>query len=92
MSTAEQVVKKSDLQGNLENIVPIERDPSALFEEYMAKAKLPQLHGVSQHVVAALISRVDNGSSLDIANIAKDLNLSKRTLQRHLKPQHLIRQ
>lgn len=62
------------------------RDPSEMFDEYMEKAKLPQLHGVSQHVVNALVNRIGH-SSLDVANIARDLNLSKRTLQRHLKHQ-----
>ncbi|MFL0805170.1 MAG: AraC family transcriptional regulator [Agarilytica sp.] len=62
------------------------KDPAELFDEYMEKAKIPELHGVSQHVIGALVNRIGH-SSLDIANIAKDLNLSKRTLQRHLKQQ-----
>ncbi len=62
------------------------KDPADLFDEYMNKAKIPELHGVSQHVISALINRIGH-SSLDIANIARDLNLSKRTLQRHLKQQ-----
>lgn len=65
---------------------PTHKDPADLFDEYMNKAKIPELHGVSQHVVSALINRIGH-SSLDIANIARDLNLSKRTLQRHLKQQ-----
>ncbi len=64
----------------------IPRDPADLFDEYMEKSKLPELHGVSQHVVTALVNRIGH-SSLDIANVARDLNLSKRTLQRHLKHQ-----
>lgn len=64
----------------------VSRDPAEMFQEYMEKAKLPLLHGVSQHVINALVNRVGH-SSLDVANIARDLNLSKRTLQRHLKNQ-----
>lgn len=62
------------------------RDPDDLFKEYMEKATLPEGHGIIQHVVNALVNRIGH-SSLDVANIAKDLNLSKRTLQRHLKHQ-----
>jgi len=62
------------------------KDPSILFQEYMEKAKLPELHGVSKHVVAALVDRIGH-SSLDVTHVAQDLNLSKRTLQRHLKNQ-----
>lgn len=62
------------------------KDPADLFDEYMDKAKIPELHGVSHHVVTALVNRIGH-SSLDIANIARDINLSKRTLQRHLKQQ-----
>jgi len=62
------------------------RDPRELLQEYMRKAELPQTHGISQSVVNALVNRVGN-SNLDVGTISKDLNLSKRTLQRHLNQQ-----
>lgn len=85
MNTAEALVN-TQVTPVLDEVNSPAQDPAALFHIYMEKAKLPELHGVSQHVVTALVNRVGH-SSLDIANIAKDINLSKRTLQRHLKYQ-----
>ncbi len=73
---------QNELKPQNENV----RDPEELFKEYMKKATLPEGHGIVQHVVNALVNRIGH-SSLDVANIAQDLNLSKRTLQRHLKHQ-----
>lgn len=64
----------------------IDRDPVELFQKYMEKAKLPEYQGLRQHVVNALVDRIGH-SPLAISDVAKDLNLSKRTLQRHLKEQ-----
>ena len=85
MST--HMLEKPELEGHLpESFQPPKQDPVDLFDEYMEKSKLPEFHGVGQHVVTALVNRIGH-SSLDIANIARELNLSKRTLQRHLKHQ-----
>lgn len=80
------VLQRSDVQSSSSDAAHGITDPAELFQEHMEKAKLPQLHGVSQHVVESLVRRIGH-SSLDVANIAKDLNLSKRTLQRHLNHQ-----
>lgn len=55
-------------------------------EEYQAAAELPEGLGISSKVVDVLKSRIGQ-SSLSIDNIADELNLSKRTLQRRLQQQ-----
>lgn len=55
-------------------------------EEYQAQAKLPEGLGISGKVVDVLQKRIGQ-SSLSIDNIAGELNLSKRTLQRRLQQQ-----
>lgn len=55
-------------------------------EEYQASAELPEGLGISSKVVQVLKSRIGQ-SSLSIDNIADELNLSKRTLQRRLQQQ-----
>lgn len=52
-------------------------------EEYLEQAKIPEMIGVPAKVIEALQKRVGQ-SSLSIGNIAEELNLSKRTLQRRL--------
>lgn len=52
-------------------------------EEYLEQAKIPEMIGVPSKVIEALQKRVGQ-SSLSIGNIAEELNLSKRTLQRRL--------
>ncbi len=81
-----ETLRVPESEGQVAESFKMPRDPADLFDEYMNKAKLPEYHGVGQHVVTALVNRIGH-SSLDIANIARDLNLSKRTLQRHLKHQ-----
>ncbi|WP_086933724.1 helix-turn-helix domain-containing protein [Agarilytica rhodophyticola] len=64
----------------------MDRDPAELFQKYMEKAKIPEYQGLRQNVINTLINRIGN-APLSISEVAKDLNLSKRTLQRHLKEQ-----
>jgi AraC-like DNA-binding protein len=53
------------------------------FEEFQKYIRIPQTCGVISKVVDVL-NRLVSVSSLDIERIAKELNFSKRTLQRHL--------
>lgn len=55
-------------------------------EEYQAQATLPEGLGISGKVVDVLKRRIGQ-SSLSIDNVAEELNLSKRTLQRRLQQQ-----
>lgn len=55
-------------------------------DEYRASAELPDGLGISGKVVEVLKRRIGQ-SSLSIDNIAEELNLSKRTLQRRLQQQ-----
>jgi len=55
-------------------------------EEYQAQATLPEGLGISGKVVEVLKKRIGQ-SSLSIDNVADELNLSKRTLQRRLQQQ-----
>lgn len=56
------------------------------YEEYLALATIPVLEGVSGKVLEALKLRVGQ-AELSIDHIARDLSLSKRTLQRRLQQQ-----
>lgn len=58
------------------------------FEEYLEQAKIPDVHGVAGRVIEVLKRRIGN-SPLSIGDIATELNLSKRTLQRRLQQQEL---
>jgi AraC-like DNA-binding protein len=49
----------------------------------LKQAKLPSYDGVAGKVVETIQRRIGN-ASLDIDNVAKELNMSKRTLQRRL--------
>jgi AraC-like DNA-binding protein len=55
-------------------------------EEYQAQASIPEGLGISGKVVDVLKKRIGQ-SSLSIDNVAEELNLSKRTLQRRLQQQ-----
>jgi len=57
-------------------------------EEYLQQAKLPEVVGVPGRVLEALQKRVGH-SGLSIGDVADDLNLSKRTLQRRLQQQDI---
>ena len=56
------------------------------FEVIKEKANIPSLSGVAGKVVDILQKRIGE-SSLSIEDIAADMNLSKRTLQRRLQQQ-----
>lgn len=57
-------------------------------EEYLQQAKLPEVFGVPARVVEVLQRRVGK-SGLSIGDVAEDLKLSKRTLQRRLQQQQI---
>ena len=57
-------------------------------QEYRAAAQLPQLDGIAARVLDALQHRIGH-SSMAIAHLASDLNLSKRTLQRRLQQENI---
>lgn len=84
MNNTAEVAETSSYEVKSDDLSRQSRDPEELFHEYMEKAKIPEAHGVAAGVIGALEKRIGH-SSLDVANIARDLNLSKRTLQRHLK-------
>ncbi|MGH1371532.1 MAG: helix-turn-helix domain-containing protein [Cellvibrionaceae bacterium] len=56
------------------------------FEEYVQRARLPEVYGVPGRVVEVLQKRIGK-ASLSIDFIAEEMNLSKRTLQRRLQQQ-----
>jgi AraC-like DNA-binding protein len=57
-------------------------------DEYTTQAQLPEVFGVPGRVMEVLQKRIGH-SSLSIGDIANDLNLSKRTLQRRLQQQDI---
>lgn len=57
------------------------------YEEYVALARIPYHDGVPARVINALHLRVGR-TELTIEQIASDLNLTKRTLQRRLQSQN----
>lgn len=70
-----------------ENKAPI-ADGFIPYEEFLERAKIPQVFGVAGKVVEVLQRRVGN-DRLGIEFIAQDMNLSKRTLQRRLQEQDI---
>ncbi len=56
--------------------------------EFQRQAMLPELSGIAARVLTALQNRIGH-SSLAIAHLASDLNLSKRTLQRRLQQEDI---
>jgi AraC-like DNA-binding protein len=58
------------------------------FEELKQKANIPNMSGVAGKVLDVLLRRVGN-DQLNIENIAGDLSLSKRTLQRRLQSENV---
>lgn len=58
------------------------------YEEYLQQAAIPEVYGISARVVEVLQRRIGN-SSLCIDEIASEMNLSKRTLQRRLQQQNI---
>lgn len=57
------------------------------YEEYLSLARIPHCDGVPARVINALHLRVGH-TDLSIEQIAGDLNLTKRTLQRRLQGQN----
>jgi len=57
------------------------------YEEYLSLAKIPHCDGVSLRVINALHMRVGH-ADLSVEQIAADVNLTKRTLQRRLQEQN----
>ncbi len=57
-------------------------------QQYQQEARLPDLDGIAARVLLALERRIGH-SSLAIAHLASDLNLSKRTLQRRLQQEDI---
>lgn len=57
------------------------------YEEYLTLARIPHCDGVAARVINALHLRVGH-TELSIEQIASDLNLTKRTLQRRLQSQN----
>ena len=57
------------------------------YEEYLSLARIPHCDGVPARVINALHLRVGH-TDLSIEQIASDLNLTKRTLQRRLQSQN----
>ncbi|MDZ7923191.1 MAG: helix-turn-helix domain-containing protein [Marinagarivorans sp.] len=57
-------------------------------EEYMEQARLPEVYGIPSRVVEVLRRRIGQ-LPLGIGDVADDLNLSKRTLQRRLQQQDI---
>jgi AraC-like DNA-binding protein len=60
---------------------------SRSYEEYLSLAKIPYCDGVSLRVINALHMRVGH-ADLSVEQIASDINLTKRTLQRRLQEQN----
>ena len=56
--------------------------------EFRQQAILPEVDGIAARVLTALQNRIGH-SSLAIAHLASDLNLSRRTLQRRLQQEDI---
>lgn len=57
------------------------------YAEYLSLAKIPYCDGVSLRVINALHMRVGH-ADLSVEQVAADINLTKRTLQRRLQEQN----
>ncbi len=57
------------------------------YEEYLALAEIPKVDGVAHRIVDALIQRIGQ-HSLAVDDIASDVRLTRRTLQRRLQEQN----
>jgi len=58
------------------------------FDEILEKAKIPTLNGLAGRVLDTLQNRAGK-SGLSIEEIADEIQLSKRTLQRHLQQENM---
>lgn len=63
-------------------------DKIGTYQEYLEAAKLPELYGIAARVIESLVRRIGQ-ESLSATEVAADLNVSKRTLQRRLQQQEL---
>ena len=71
---------------NIEQFIAGQAQPGASVKplaEFQREATMPEVEGIAARVLIALQNRIGH-SSLAIAHLASDLNLSKRTLQRRL--------
>ncbi len=80
------------LQRNYNNSNPLIEDQlsqpyTRTYEEYLSLARIPHCDGVAARVVDSLHMRVGH-TDLSIEQIASDLHLTKRTLQRRLQAQN----
>lgn len=57
------------------------------YEEYLALAEIPKVDGVAHRIVDALVQRIGQ-HSLSVDDIAGDVRLTRRTLQRRLQEQN----
>jgi len=73
--------------GNSLNEGELSQPYTRTYEEYLTLARIPHCDGVSARVVDSLHMRVGH-TDLSIEQIASDLNLTKRTLQRRLQGQN----
>ena len=76
------------LNAQQEYIEPEKLDGAAALDQYLEKARLPDVIGVPARVVEVLVSRIGH-APLSISHIAEELNFSKRTLQRRLQKQDI---
>jgi len=80
------------LQRNYQNDCSVTNSESGqlqilTYEEYVTLARIPYCEGISNRVVNALHLRVGH-TDLSVEQIASDLGLTKRTLQRRLQQQN----
>ncbi len=81
LALAEPIIKQRSDTAHGEQL-----NPRLMLLDHLERAKLPEVYGVARRVIQSLLSRIGH-SSLDIDNISKELNFSKRTLQRRLRAQ-----
>ncbi len=79
-------LQKARAQRKTEDLAIFASGSIKSLEEYQMAAELPEGLGISGKVVEVLKRRIGQ-ASLSIDNIAEELNLSKRTLQRRLQQQ-----
>lgn len=72
---------------NTQNEGELSQPYTRTYEEYLSLARIPHCDGVPARVINALHLRVGH-TDLSIEQIASDLNLTKRTLQRRLQSQN----
>lgn len=81
-------IQKTQAQRKLTDQAMFASGSIKTLEEYQTLATLPEAYGVPARVLEVLQRRVGR-SGLSIGDVADDLNLSKRTLQRRLQQQDI---